>query len=160
MLCYTMVRIPLILPLLVSRLFVSTHPTLAQEKTSAFFMVGDYASPDWEKLSFSKTKAGLVLTYAYKQREDGVRLQPVGSKSEAGQRMLLIRIPGISQPYTIRRDRAGEQLIMASQDGRYRKLFKLGYEGPVNGVGTYCATCANEPANAFRLVDAYFSSVR
>ncbi len=156
-----MVRIPLILSLLLSiRLFVSSHSMLAQEKTSAFFMVGNHASPDWEKLAFSKTKAGTVLTYAYKQREDGVRLQPVGSRSEAGQQVLLVRIPGISQPYTIRRDRAGERLIMTSQDGRYRKLFKLGYEGPVNGVGTYCATCANEPADAFRLVDAYFSAAR
>lgn len=141
-------------------LTLSTGPTLAQEKTSAFFMVGDYASPNWEKLSVAKTKAGPVLTYAYKQREEGVRLMPVGIKSVDGQRVLLVRIPGISQPYTIRRDRAGERLIMTSQDGRYRKLFKLGYEGPVNGVGTYCATCANEPADAFRLVDAYFSSVR
>lgn len=155
-----MVRIPPILSLLGICLFVGTHPTLAQEKTSAFFMVGNYASPDWEKLTFSRTKAGTVLTYAYKQREDGVRLQPVGSKSEAGQRLLLVRIPGIGQPYTIRRDKAGERLIMTSQDGRYRKLFKLGYEGPINGAGTYCATCSNEPADAFRLVDAYFSIIR
>ncbi|QJD81289.1 hypothetical protein HH216_08435 [Spirosoma rhododendri] len=137
-----------------------SRPTLAQEKTSAFFMVGDCASPDWEKLSFEKTKAGSVLTYAYKQHEDGVRLQPVGVKSVNGQRVLLVRMPGVSQPYMIRRDRAGERLVMTSQDGRYRKLFKLGYEGPVNGVGTFCETCANEPADAFRLVDAYFSSVR
>ncbi len=154
------VRLPLVLSLLISSVFVGTHPALAQEKTSAFFIVGDYASPDWEKLSFSKTKAGLVLTYAYRQREDGVRLQPVGSKSEAGQRVLQVSMPGIRQLYTIRRDRAGERLIMTSQDGRYRKLFKLGYEGPVNGVGSYCTTCANEPADAFRLVDAYFASTR
>lgn len=148
------------LSLLVVCLTLVTRPTLAQEKTHAFFMVGDYTSPNWEKLSFDKTKAGQILTYAYKQRENGVRLQPVGTKSVNGQRVLLVRLPGLSQPYEIRRDRAGERLIMTSQDGRYQKTFKLGYEGPVNGVGTFCATCANEPVDAFRLVDAYFSSVR
>jgi hypothetical protein len=155
-----MVRIPLVLLLLGICLFVGTHQKLALEKTSAFFMVGNYASPDWEKLAFSKTKAGPILTYSYKQREDGDRLQPVGSRSEAGQRVLLVMMPGTSQPYTIRRDKAGERLLVTSQDGHYRKLFKLGYEGPVNGVGTYCATCANEPADALRLVNAYFSAVR
>jgi hypothetical protein len=137
-----------------------SRPTLAQDKTHAFFMAGDYASPNWEKLIFDNTKSGQKLTYAYKQRETGIQLKPIGKKRVAGQTVVLVRMAGISQPYLIRRDRAGQKLIMVSQDGQYKKTFTLGYEGPVNGIGTYCASCANEPADAFKLVDAYFASVR
>lgn len=153
-----MTRIHFLL-LLTPGLLLIGRPTLAQDKTHAFFMVGDYASPNWEKLMLDNTESGQRLMYAYKQHETGIRLEPIGKKRVNGQTVVLVRMAGVGQPYLIRRDRVGHKLIMTSQDGGYRKTFTLGYEGPVNGVGTYCGSCANEPAEALKLVDAYFSSV-
>ena len=153
-----MIRIHFLLLLTPGFLLIG-RPALAQDKTHAFFMVGDYASPNWEKLTLDNTKSGQQMTYAYKQHETGIRLEPIGKKRLDGQTVVLVRMAGVGQIYQIRRDRAGQTLIMTSQDGRYRKTFTLGYEGPVNGVGTYCESCANEPAEALKLVDAYFSSV-
>lgn len=128
----------------------------AQPKTSAFFMIGNYASPNWEKLAFDLTKGARTITYSYAANERGHTLQKLGTRLVNGKKGLFVRIPGTAKTYVIVQDRAGNQLQMTSQDGTYKKAFPLGYEGPIDGRGTYCATCANEPKDAFALVDSFF----
>ncbi|WP_460941082.1 hypothetical protein [Spirosoma humi] len=127
-----------------------------QQKTSAFFMAGTYATPDWEKLTFNGTKSGRGITYSYQKNEEGHKLDVLGTKNVGNQKALMVKIRNTSKIYLILRDRKKETLSMVSEDGTYKKTFPLGYEGPVDGRGTYCATCANEPADAFRLVDSFF----
>lgn len=128
----------------------------SQEKTHAFFMIGDYASPRWEKIEFDLTRQGGEITYSYRKNERGHKLQTLGLRSSGNQKGLMVKIPETNKTYVIIRDKKNQRIIMMSDDGTYRKTFPLGYEGPVNGVGTYCASCANEPEDAFKLVDSFF----
>ncbi|GAB3773877.1 hypothetical protein GCM10028818_15840 [Spirosoma horti] len=127
-----------------------------QQKTSAFFMVGNYATPNWEKLTFNTTKSDRGITYSYQKNEEGHKLDVLGTKNVGNQKVLMVKIRNTSRIYLILRDRKKETLSMVSEDGTYKKTFPLGYEGPVDGRGTYCATCANEPDDAFRLVNSFF----
>lgn len=127
-----------------------------QQKTSAFFMVGNYAAPNWEKLTFNTEKSGRSIIYSYQKNEEGHKLDVLGTKTVGNQKALMVRIRNTSRVYLILRDRKKETLSMVSEDGTYKKTFPLGYEGPVDGRGTFCATCANEPDDAFRLVNSFF----
>ncbi|CCG99694.1 hypothetical protein FAES_1684 [Fibrella aestuarina BUZ 2] len=135
-------------------LLMASH-SYAQPKTSAFFMIGNYASPNWEKLAFDLTNGAKTMTYSYAANERGHTLQKLGTRMINGQKGVVVKIPGTAKTYVIVPNRAGKQLLMMSEDGTYRKRFPLGYEGPVDGRGTFCATCANEPKDAFALVDSF-----
>ncbi|GAB3957336.1 hypothetical protein GCM10028805_49770 [Spirosoma harenae] len=133
-----------------------TSQLYAQAKTHAFFMIGNYAYPDWEKLSFDFTRDGREITYSYRKNEQGHKLESLGTKFVNNQKALIVKIPSLNKIYLILRDKKKESLVMMSEDGKYKKKFPLGYEGPVDGRGTFCATCANEPQEAFAIVDSFF----
>jgi hypothetical protein len=127
-------------------------------KTHAFFMVGDYNNPEWEKLVFevnSKTSEH-TISYSYKKNEKGYKLEILSVKDVDKKPALVVRIPKFNKIYYILKDKKNEKLIMTSEDKTYKKSFLLGYEGPVNGVGTYCSSCANEPEDAFKIVSMFF----
>ena len=128
----------------------------AQVKTHAFFMIGNYAYPDWEKIAFDLTNQGREITYSYRKNEQGHKLDLLGTKFVNNQKALIVKIPSLNKTYLILRDKKKESLVMMSEDGKYKKKFPLGYEGPVDGRGTFCATCANEPPEAFAIVDSFF----
>ncbi|MPR35634.1 hypothetical protein [Salmonirosea aquatica] len=127
----------------------------AQTKTRAFFMVGDYSQPEWEKLAFEVDGTKCSIMYAYRKHETGYPLKILGVGKVGNAKALRVSIPGFNKTYLIYKDVPKKGLVMVSEDQSYRKFFALGYEGPVNGVGTFCASCANEPAEAFALVDSF-----
>jgi len=43
-------------------------------------------------------------------------------------------------------------LIIKDHKGKYKKHFKWMYEGPVNGVGTYCSVCAEDEKEAMQIL--------
>ncbi len=134
-------------------------PCFSQVKSHAFFMIGDYANPKWEKIEFNFTNKAKEITYSYHQNESGVQLKPLGIKYIDGQKGLMVKFPTGNKIYVILQDQKKQRIIMKSEDGQYNKAFALGYEGPVNGVGTYCDVCANEPAEAFAIVNLFLSMV-
>ena len=133
-----------------------TNICLAQNKSHAFFMIGNYTYPEWEKLEFDFTDEGREITYSYRKNESGHKLMVLGTKYVRNQKVLMVRIPKYNKIYLIFRDRKNSRILMTSEDNTYKKYFSLGYEGPVDGRGTYCDSCANEPDEAFYILDSFF----
>lgn len=50
----------------------------------------------------------------------------------------------------------GSNLRVSDGKGRYKKLFQWKYEGPVNGIGTFCSTCAADADDAMALIKQNF----
>ena len=125
------------------------------KKTHAFFMIGNYNYPKWEKIEFDLTANGKEITYSYARKSEGIKLNIFGPKKIESSKVLMVKIPVLSKVYYITPDKKNKRIIMKSADGKYNKKFLLGYEGPVNGVGTFCETCANEPDDAFKIVDSF-----
>lgn len=46
----------------------------------------------------------------------------------------------------------GNELQVANASGNYLKTFKWEYEGPVNGIGTFCNVCATDEKDAMALL--------
>jgi hypothetical protein len=127
-----------------------------EAKTYAFFMIGNYSYPEWEKLEFELRDYKRVIRYSYKKNEKGHVLQTLGTKYIGNQKALIVRIPKYDKTYLILTDKRNSRIIMMSEDQTYKKSFPLGYEGPIDGIGTYCDSCANEPKEAFEIVNSFF----
>jgi hypothetical protein len=52
----------------------------------------------------------------------------------------------------------GASLRIVDEDGKYNKLFRWEYEGPRNGIGTFCSVCAEDEKEAMRLVRRFLVS--
>jgi hypothetical protein len=128
----------------------------SQNKSYVFFMIGNYAYPEWEKLEFEFTDEGREITYSYRKNENGHKLLVLGTKYVRNQKALMIRIPKYNKIFLIFRDRKNSRILMTSEDNTYKKYFPLGYEGPVDGRGTYCDRCANEADEAFDILNSFF----
>lgn len=50
----------------------------------------------------------------------------------------------------------GNNLLVQDESGQYSKIVKWEYEGPVNGVGTYCDICAQNEDEAMLLVKKHY----
>ena len=118
-------------------------------------MLGNYSYPKWEKIEFD-TDNGNIIRYSFEKKPNGIILDLLGTKYVANRKVLMVKIPGLSKIYYIIQDKKNKRILMKSSDGTYNKGFPLGYEGPVNGIGTYCGSCANEPKEAFEIVDSFF----
>lgn len=127
----------------------------AQQKTHAFFMIGNYAYPEWEKLEFDLNDNGGEITYSYAKKPDGIKLKILGIKYIGKYKVLMVQIPGFPKTYYINPDPKNERIQFESSDKKFNKWLPLGYEGPVNGIGTYCELCANEPEDAFEIVKSF-----
>ncbi len=49
----------------------------------------------------------------------------------------------------------GDQLQIADLSGKYLKTFKWEYEGPINGIGTFCNVCAADAAEALLITKKF-----
>jgi hypothetical protein len=139
-----------------SLFIIATNLSFAQNKTHAFFMIGNYSYPEWEKLEFEFTDEGRIIRYSYRKNERGHKLLVLGTKYIGNQKALMVKIPKFNKIYLVLRDKKNSRVLMTSEDNTYRKYFPLGYEGSVDGRGTYCDICANEPDEAFDIVDTFF----
>ena len=127
----------------------------AQQKTHAFFMLGNYSYSKWEKLEFDLNDGVGEITYSYAKKPDGVKLKILGTKYIGDIKVLMVQIPGFAKTFYINPDPKKSRVQFESSDRKYNKWFPLGYEGPVNGIGTFCEQCANEPNEAFEIVDFF-----
>ena len=130
----------------------------AQDKTYAFFMLGNYAYAEWEKLEFELNANGGDITYSYAKKPNGIKLKNLGIKYVGQYKVLMVQIPGSAKIYYLNPDPNNKRLQFKSSDNKYNKWLPLGYEGPVNGIGTYCERCANEPEDAFEIVNSFLTN--
>jgi hypothetical protein len=50
----------------------------------------------------------------------------------------------------------GLRLKVTDVTGKYNKTFSWEYEGPVNGIGTYCDPCADDDNDAMKIIHASY----
>ncbi|MDR6195288.1 hypothetical protein [Siphonobacter sp. SORGH_AS_0500] len=50
----------------------------------------------------------------------------------------------------------GNTLLVKDSKGTYNKVFTWKYEGPVDGIGTFCTSCAKDEAAAIKIINRYY----
>jgi len=126
----------------------------ANAQTVANYAVGKYGKPNYEHLSFW-TKAGkrAEITYTYGQYGKELPVKYLGKAAYEGKAAFKVQLPNGTILYVMP---SGTNLKVQNATKGYNKLFSWAYEGPVNGMGTFCSECAEDEKEAMKLLRTYY----
>jgi hypothetical protein len=138
--------------LLAAFLLLISKISLAQKVAN--YSIGKYGTDEYEKFSFwvNDDKRAEIF-YVYGKDEKQLMLTYVGPVMVKGTEGFKVRFPN-NHTYTIVPDALN--LKITDSGSRYNKTFTWAYEGPVDGVGTHCAECAESDVDAFKLLETYY----
>lgn len=120
----------------------------------ANYSFGKYGTPGYEHFSFT-AKAGkrAGVTYTYGKDNKELNATYAGTSTYRGKRCFKVQLPGTYLLYIVP---AGTKLRVTALTKNYNKVFNWEYEGPVNGVGTFCELCAEDEKEAIGIINRWF----
>jgi hypothetical protein len=120
----------------------------------ANYSAGKYGSAAYEHFSFwvEKGKPSEITYNAGKYGEDKP-VKYLGKSTYEGKRSFKIQLPDKRVLQVIP---AGYDVKIVGTAKNYNKLFTWAYEGPVNGMGTFCEACAEDEKEAMKLLNSTY----
>jgi hypothetical protein len=141
--------------LLVALLFAASS-AFAQMRV-ANFSTGKAGTKSYEHLSFYVNDGARGdITYAYgKAGRSGeeITLKYLDKDKLNGAAAFKIALPNNMVLYVIPQK---TYLKIVDGKGKYNKIFRWEYEGPVNGIGTWCSSCTQNGKESVALIRKYF----
>lgn len=108
---------------------------------------GIYGRADYEHLDFSSDKQ---ITYRYGKNSKDYHIPYLGKDGNS----FKIQLPGnLIVKVTIN---SSNGLVLQGIGNNYAKTYEWEYEGPVNGRGTWCQQCTQDPKEAILLIKKYY----
>ena len=124
-----------------------------QEKV-AQYAVGNYGKEGYEELSFwAKDGKRGVINYSYGKENRELTLHYLRRDTLNGEACFVVQFPN---GYTLFVKPVGLTLQVTDAAGKYNKTFSWEYEGPVNGIGTFCRVCAADDREAMKIIKASY----
>ncbi len=138
--------------LLVAGWFI-TLQSFAQTKVANYYY-NKAGTDQYEHFSFwVRNGQRADITYAYGKDRKEARLAFLGKDIVKGMPAFKVQFPNGTLLYLIPN---GTSLNVTADKNRLPKLFTWEYEGPVNGIGTFCNVCAQDRNEAIQLVRRYY----
>ena len=130
-----------------------TSSAYGEQKVANYFF-GKAGTNSYESFAFwvEANKRGDIV-YDYGREFKEVKLNYWGKDNYKGEACFKVQFPNSYILYIIPQ---GLSLKVASGDGKYKKLFRWQYEGPVNGIGTFCTSCAENEKESMELIRQYY----
>ncbi|WP_080054555.1 hypothetical protein [Spirosoma aerolatum] len=120
----------------------------------ANYAYGQPGTDTYEAFSFwVKNGKRTTIDYTYGKDRKETPLQFVGKSQPGSKASFTVQFPN---RYTLYVTPMGNQLQVMDEQKKYRKTFIWQYEGPINGVGTFCDVCAQDEKEAMRLIQRYY----
>lgn len=131
-----------------SLLFCSS--VYAQKKVANYF-TGEYGTKSYEHFSFwVENGKPLSVQYSYGIKPQDIPLTLLGKQKVNGKTVFKLKF---SNQYVLYIAADKKQLHVTDAACKYNKIFTWEYEGPVNGVGTFCDVCAEDEAEAMTIME-------
>ena len=133
-------------------LLLSGTAASAQTKVASYSF-GTPGKADYEHLSFwvkAGKRTGIYYSYGADRKE--AKLKYLGKTQ-------LNTKPGFRVQFTnghVLAVMPSGNLLLVSANGQDAKRFAWEYEGPVNGIGTFCDVCAADEKEAMQLMRTYY----
>jgi hypothetical protein len=125
----------------------------AQEKV-AQYSVGKYGTRDYEHICFRTRKGKRTqIEYSYGSHPKEMRLAFLGKFIQNGKTGIKVQFPNKHILLVFPNE---TDLLIKDKKGKYVKTFKWEYEGPVNGIGTFCKVCAANEEEAMEIVKGVY----
>jgi len=130
-----------------------TTSSKAQLKV-AQYSFGKYGTEKYEHFEFL-TQGGkrTAIIYSYGSPQKETKLYYVGTSRINGDTCFKVRFANAYTLYVIPKEL---QLRITDSAGKYDKTFSWQYEGPVNGIGTHCETCAENETDALNMIQSSY----
>lgn len=130
------------------------HLSLSAQKV-ATYSTGNPGQADYESFAFWTKEDGnrSFITYNYGADRKEAKITYAGIGNYKGIQSFKIQF---TNKLTLHVMRNGPQLHIVDNEGKYNKAFKWEYEGPVNGIGTFCNVCASDQVEATSIVDLFY----
>ncbi|MBD2754469.1 hypothetical protein [Spirosoma validum] len=120
----------------------------------ANYSYGKPGTDTYEHLSFwVKDAKRQDITYAYGKDRKEVKLRYAGKAQVNNTSGFNAQFPN-NTILTIMP--SGTTLKVSNPKDNYSKTFTWEYEGPVNGIGTFCDVCTQDEKEALKLVQKYY----
>lgn len=91
------------------------------------------------------------VEYSYGKDSKNIKLQYLGKDRINSDSCFKLQFSNNYILYVIPK---GLTLKVIDSTAKYNKIFKWEYEGPVNGIGTYCDVCARDDEEAMKLIQS------
>ena len=125
----------------------------AQSKVANFF-TGKYGTENYEQFSFwVKEGKRADIDYTFGVNRKDVRLKYLGKNIFKGDSCFKVQFPNNYILYIIP---TNKNLKITDESGKYLKIFRWEYEGPINGIGTFCDICVENEDAAMQLIRLYY----
>jgi hypothetical protein len=137
-------------PLPVLALLLAAAPARAQTSRVANYSYGQPGTAKYEHFSFwtaNGQRAELSYTYGKDRKES--RLTYLGPDKVNGKAAFKVQFPNKHILYIIP---SGTTLRVTDNKLAAQKTYQWEYEGPTNGIGTFCEPCAEDEKQAMQLV--------
>lgn len=120
----------------------------------ANFSTGKVGTKSYENFSFG-VEDGVRgdITYTYGKNGREIKLNYAGRDTLNGIAVFKVEFPNNEVFYVIPQK---TYLKIVNEKGTYNKIFRWEYEGPVNGIGTFCNACTQDGKESVALIRKYF----
>ncbi|AXY73083.1 hypothetical protein D3H65_03455 [Paraflavitalea soli] len=140
--------------LLLLFLLILTVTMATSQQKVAVYAIGKPGIEEYERFAFwTKDGKRERIDYAYGKEGKEVKIQYIRKDLFKGDSCFVVRFVNNYQLYVIPQ---GLTLKVIDGTGKYEKLFSWEYEGPVNGIGTFCTVCAEDEMDAMKIIKASY----
>ena len=130
---------------------LSLSVSVLAETKVANYAFGSSGTHQYENLSFW-TDGRIFYQYGADRKE--LALKYFGRKAIDGINAFEVGFPNGLSLYVIPMD--DFRLKVRDKKNSYNKIFSWEYEGPVNGIGTFCTPCAADEKAAYELLRQHY----
>ncbi len=139
--------------ILITLIALVAAPDVFAQKV-ANYAVGKMSTEAYEHFSFwAEAGKRTKITYTYGKDNKELSAAYVGKGSYQGKLCFKVTLPKQQTLYVIP---SGYKLCVINAAKTYNKTFVWEYEGPVNGIGTYCDVCMQDEKEAMTLLRKYY----
>ncbi len=136
---------------IIGLMLVTYNQTLAQQVAN--YATGTPGNENYEEFSFwVRNNQRSTIDYTYGANRKSLRLKYFGKGTNPSafqvkfpNQLVLTLIPN------------GNTLLVKDAKGTYTKTFTWKYEGPVDGIGTFCTYCAKDEKAAMKIIRTYYT---
>lgn len=122
----------------------------------AQYSAGERGTENFELFAFYTKKGSYhaKVEYSYGKDEKRLLLHYIGIAKTQGKDAFKVKF---ANNYTLDiTPQKDFSLKIEDKKGKYSKIFKWQYEGPIDGRGTFCSVCADDEKAAMQIIDKYY----
>ena len=135
-------------------LFINPFLNSSDLKKVASYSISNYGNERYESFGFwINNKNKQIIHYRYGKDDKEVPVKYLGKSQLNGEVAFKILI---DNKITLYATQEGDKLRLRNLSGTYNKLFLWTYEGPVNGIGTYCEPCTQDEEESKSFLSKYY----